>query len=41
MSLPSGSPSARSLWPLIIAVLAILIVGAAVTGVVWTLAGLG
>lgn len=39
MSMPSRPPSARSMWPLVIALLMLLIVGAATAGLVWTLAG--
>ncbi|GIG65317.1 hypothetical protein [Phytomonospora endophytica] len=39
MSLPSRPPSARSLWPLVIALLGLVIVGTAVAALVWALTG--
>ncbi|HEY1175798.1 MAG TPA: hypothetical protein VGF17_06545 [Phytomonospora sp.] len=39
MSSPSRPPSARSLWPLVIALLGFVIVGSAVAAVVWALTG--
>lgn len=39
MSLPSRPPSPHSLWPLVIALLGLFIVGSAVAALVWALTG--
>lgn len=39
MSLPSRPPTARSIWPLVIALLGLVIVGSVVAGLVWALTG--